>query len=139
MKHTQSKEVAQVFAAYPEKIRKKLRHLRQLILDVASENEGIGELEETLKWGEPSYLVKGGSTVRLGWKKSKPDVYAIYFNCNTKLVDTFKEFYADTFCFDGNRAIVFNLQEVVPEKALQHCIALSLEYHRLKHLSLLGA
>jgi len=139
MKHTQSKEVAKVFAEYPEKAREKLLHLRQLILDVASGSENISELEETLKWGEPSYLAEGGSTVRLGWKKSKPDVYAIYFNCNTKLVDTFRELYADTFQFDGNRAIVFDLQEVVPEKALQHCIALSLEYHRLKHLSLLGA
>ena len=39
-------------------MRKKLLHLRQIILDTASETEGVNELEETLKWGEPSYLTE---------------------------------------------------------------------------------
>lgn len=95
--------------------------------------------EETLKWGEPSYLVKDGSTVRLGWKTSSPDHYAMYFNCNTKLVDTFKELYANLFAFDGNRAIIFHKKDKIAEKPLKHCVKLSLRYHKLKHLPLLGA
>ena len=43
-------QVAAVFDAYPKEIRKKLMFLRQLIFDTASETEGVGELEETLKW-----------------------------------------------------------------------------------------
>ena len=113
-------------------------YLRQLIIDVASDIPGSGDLEETLKWGEPSYLAKAGSTVRIDWKESSPEHYAMYFNCNTKLVDTFKEVYSDAFNFAGNRAIVFHEKDTVPVRALKHCIALSLQYHKLKHLPLLG-
>lgn len=127
------------FRSYPGEMRRKLLFLRQLITEVASETPGIGDIEEALKWGEPSYLAKGGSTVRIGWKANRPEYYAMYFNCNTKLVDTFKELYAESFNFEGNRAIVFHREDEVPSQALKHCIALSLQYHKLKSLPLLGA
>ena len=113
-------------------------HLRQLVLDTASETESKTTLEETLKWGDPSYVTKGGSTIRLGWKESKPDQYALYFNCNTRLVDTFKERYGNEFKFEGNRAIVFNESDVLPIDEVKHCILLSLTYHSRKHLLMLG-
>lgn len=68
-------EIADVFNHYPENMRQQLMRLRQLILDTSSEIEGVSEVEEALKWGEPSYLVDGGSTVRIAWKKSTPNVY----------------------------------------------------------------
>jgi len=130
--------VADVFNNYPKPMHKKMIFLRHLILETASEMEGIGELEETLKWGEPSYLTKSGSTVRIGWKKSKPEQYALYFHCKTKLVDTFKELYRDTLNFADNRAIIFEENDEVPVEELKHCIALSLTYHSRKHLPMLG-
>ena len=39
-------EVAQVFRDYPEQMRHKVMFLRKLILDTASETEGVGNLEE---------------------------------------------------------------------------------------------
>ncbi|VAW13193.1 hypothetical protein MNBD_BACTEROID05-677, partial [hydrothermal vent metagenome] len=120
-------------------MRKNLLYLRQLVLDTASEIEGITSLEETLKWGEPSYIAKGGSTIRMDWKESNPDQYALYFNCKTKLVDTFKELYGNEFKFEGNRAILFNENDELPVDELKHCIMLSLTYHSIKHLPLLGA
>ena len=63
----------------------------------------------------------------------------MYFNCNSSLVDTFKEVYGDVFTFEGNRAIVFGDTEVLPVNELKHCISLALTYHRVKHLLLLGA
>ncbi len=132
-------EVAKVFRSYPDPMRQKLLYLRQLILDTVSEMEGAVQLEETLKWGEPSYLTKNGSTVRLGWKKSKPNHYAMYFHCTTRLVETFKELYRDCLTFEGNRAIVFHENSKIPEDELKHCIKLSLTYHDRKHLQLLGA
>ena len=138
MESVDNPNVAKTFQSYPRNIRRKLMYLRQLIFDVASGTSDIGKVEETLKWGEPSYLVKGGSTVRIGWKESRPEYYAMYFNCNTKLVDTFKEIYSDSFNFEGNRAIVFHRRDNVPAGALKHCIALSLQYHEIKHLPLLG-
>lgn len=139
MENIKNPDVARAFRSYPEDMRQKLMFLRQLIIDAASETHGIRNIEETLKWGDPSYLVKGGSTVRLGWKESKPSYYAMYFNCNTKLVDTFKELYSDSLKFEGNRAIIFHRKDGVPSQALKHCIALSLQYHKLKNLPLLGA
>lgn len=128
-----------VFKVFPEDAREKLLYLRQLILQTVAELDGIEDFQETLKWGEPSYLTKQGSTIRLGWKASAPNQYAIYFHCKTKLVETFREIYPDLFKFDGNRAIVFDMEESIPVDALKHCISLSLRYHRVKHLPLLGA
>ena len=120
-------------------MRKKLLFLRQLILDSAAETEGVSKLQETLKWGEPSYISKNGSTVRIGWKKCNPTQYAVFFHCKTTLVDTFKEIYRDTFKFEGNRAIIFNETDDIPIEALKHCVSLSLTYHSRKHLPMLGA
>ncbi len=132
-------DVARVFDSYPEPIRKKMMRLRQLVLDTALETEGVDALEETLKWGEPSYLTKGGSTIRMDWKDSTPDQYAMCFNCNTSLVNTFKAVYGDVFTFEGSRAIVFGEIDDLPVNALKHCISLALTYHRVKHLPSLGA
>ena len=131
-------EVKKVFNTYPNNIRVKMMLLRQLVLDTAAEIDGVKSIEETLKWGEPSYITKHGSTVRMDWKKSKPDQYAMYFHCKTKLVDTFKELYKDQLKFESNRAIVFNINDKIPVNELKHCISLSLTYHTIKHLPMLG-
>jgi hypothetical protein len=127
-----------VFSNYPDIARKKILNLRRLVRDVAREVEGITYLEETLKWGEPSFLVKKGSTVRMDWKKNKPDQYAIYFKCTSKLVTTFKSVYGDLFEFEGDRAIVFKMDDTVPEVELKNCIKAALTYHKVKQLPMLG-
>ncbi len=129
-------KVSEVFESYPDAQCEKLLFLRQLIFETASEINI--DLEETLKWGEPSYLAKNGSTVRIAWRKSKPTQYGIFFNCKTTLVETFKEVYCEEFTFEDNRAIIFELDDTIPVDALKHCITLSLTYHKVKHLPLLG-
>ncbi len=131
-------EVAAVYAAHPSRLRAKLLFLRRLVLETADQTEGVDAIEETLKWGEPSYIAKTGSAIRIGWKSSRPTHYALLFNCQTKLVDTFRELYTDTFCFEGNRAIVFAESDEVPVAELKHCISLALTYRRRKHLWMLG-
>ncbi|MBU2869865.1 DUF1801 domain-containing protein [Colwellia sp. E2M01] len=130
--------VKQKFEAYPENIRILLESIRDLIFSVAKQ-EGILDITETLKWGEPSYVSKIGSTIRFDWKVKHPEQFCIYFNCKTSLVDTFKEIYGDTFIYEGNRAIVLKINEDIPLEALIHCISMSLRYKKLKHLNLLGA
>lgn len=139
MKLTTNPKTTEVFENYPDFVRSQMEQLRELVLEAASKVDDLENLEETLKWGEPSYLTKHGSTVRIDWKEKKPDQYAMYFKCTSKLVPTFKELYQDTFTFEGDRAIVFKLDEKIPEKELKHCIKLALTYHRVKHLLLLGA
>ncbi|HLB42322.1 MAG TPA: DUF1801 domain-containing protein [Gammaproteobacteria bacterium] len=134
-KRFQNDDVREKFNSYPKNIKQKLLFLRQLIFDIASRTTSIGELEETLKWGEPSYLTpktKSGSTVRIDWKKSTPHQYAVYFNCKTTLVDTFKEMYGGTFRYGGNRSIIFEVSEKIPVNELTGCIAMALTYNLKK-------
>jgi hypothetical protein len=130
-------EVERVFNGYPEEVRAKLFALRQLVVDTA-EALDLDKLEETLKWGEPSYIAKHGSTIRIAWKSKTPEQYAMYFKCTSLLVPTFRELFGDTFTFEGNRAIVFQLEDEVPEAALKQCIAAGLRYHKVKSKPLLG-
>ena len=138
MNLTTNPAVAIKFDQYSSDIRKKLTFLRHLILETASETDGVIELEETLKWGEPSYLAKNGSTIRMDWKKNKPEQYAMYFKCTSKLIPTFKNIYGDLFKYENNRAIIFHLDDEVPVNELKNCISLALTYHRVKHLPNLG-
>ena len=130
-----STSVAEVFDAYPAAMRRKLLALRELIFETAADTDGVGALEETLKWGEPAYLTtetKSGSTIRIDWKKSNPTQIALYFNCNTTLVESFRKRFPDELDFEGNRAIVLAESAPIPTEALESCIAAALTYHRRK-------
>lgn len=133
-----NREVADLFKAYPKNVQAKMYTLRQLIFDTAKKTVD-GEIEESIKWGEPSYAVKGGSPIRIDWKSKCPDQFAMYFNCKTKLVDTFREMYGDSLKFEGNRAIILMAQQAIPKNELGHCIQLALTKHKRKNLPLLGA
>ena len=126
------------FDAYPESVRNQMVDLRNLVLETAEEIENLNTLEETLKWGEPSYLAKHGSTLRMDWKSKKPDQFAMYFKCTSRLVETFKAVHGNTFDYEGNRAIVFQLNGDIPKEALKECIKATLTYHKVKHLPTLG-
>jgi hypothetical protein len=124
-------EVAAAFSSYPRRLQLKLLALRQLILDTAAATDGVGTLEETLKWGQVSYLTKeskSGSTIRIDQVKSEPDKYALYFHCQTNLVETFRELYPN-LVYGGNRCILLDATEALPKAALRHCVALALTYH----------
>ena len=126
--------VENVFHAYQSDMRKSLLQLRNLIFDVADETPGVGELEETLKWGQPSYLTsetKSGSTIRID-KHKEDDKFAMYFHCQTTLIDTFKEIYPTTFSYEGNRAIIFHQGEDLLMDELGDCVARALTYHLAK-------
>ena len=132
-------DVRNTIQLYPEIIQEHLLSIREMIFTLATQNPDIGEIEETLKWGEPSYIAKHGSTIRLSWRKSSPENYGIFFNCKSKLVETFRDIYPTSFKYKDNRAIVFNSKQKIPKYELNHCLLLALTYHRVKHLDLLGA
>lgn len=122
--------VAAKFANYPQNVRGRLSELRRLIFHVAAGTEGVGPIEETLRWGQPSYLTTAtgaGSTVRID--ATAGDGFAIHFTCHTNLVDTFRSLYPDTFRFEKNRALVFAAGDTLPMQELAHCLSLALTYH----------
>jgi hypothetical protein len=124
-----------VFKAYPGPIKARLLALRRLIFDTARTTKGVGALQESLKWGQPSYLTtqtKSGSTIRIDQVKSTANQYAVYFHCQTNLVETFRELYPTELSYGGNRSILLNAENDIPEPALRHCVALALTYHLSK-------
>lgn len=122
------------FDSYPPDVRPKLLALRELVFRTAAATDGVGEIEESLKWGEPAYATrnKSGSTLRIDWKKTAPQNYAMYFNCQTTLVDSFRSLFPDDFEFQGTRALLFPLNKAIPQDALAFCIAAAMTYHLKK-------
>ncbi len=125
-------EIAVIYESYPDDIRSRLLRLRRMILAIGNGIDRIGSVEESVKWGEPSYATISGSPVRLGWKKKDPENYALYFHCQTTLVTTFRGLYPNDFRYEGNRAIVFGKNEAFPQEKLERCVLLALTYHRWK-------
>ncbi|RHX83184.1 DUF1801 domain-containing protein [Leptospira stimsonii] len=124
--------VAEVFRNYPKEIRERLLSIRELIFKIAKTTEGVGDLEETLKWGQPSYLTphtKSGSTIRIDRISSTENTYALFFHCQTNLVETFRELFPKKMKFEGNRSILLNAKDPIPTKELSVCISMALTYH----------
>ena len=92
---------------------------------------GVGRIEETLKWGQPSYLTPetgSGTTVRIDAHSGGG--VAMFVHCQTDLVATFRRHYPG-LDYEGARAIVMR-DGPVDEAALRHCIGLALTYHPRK-------
>jgi len=132
-------ETHKLSASYPTQVKQGLLNLRQLILEEAAALGLADSLQETLKWGQLSFVAPQGSTVRIGWIDSSPVTYAIFFHCQSKLVDTFRELYPKDFAFQGNRAIVFAHNDIIDPEKIKHCVSLALTYHKRKHLPMLDA
>jgi hypothetical protein len=130
--------VAEKFSQYPDFAFKRMQEIRKLIIEAASELEEVKYLEETLKWGEPGFLSKHGSTIRIDWKEKNPDQFAIYFKCTSKLVPTFREVFSDQFEFEGNRVVVFGIKQRIPKRNVKRMLKAALNYHKVKHLPMLG-
>ena len=127
----QAKAATALFDAYPAPVKSRLLALRRLIFETARATKGVGALEETLKWGQPSYLTPetgSGSTIRIDQVKPATDQVAVYFHCQTNLVETFRELYPE-LSYSGNRAILLDVAGKLPEPALRHCVGLALTYH----------
>ena len=121
-------EVKSAYEQLDDGQRTKALALRDEILAAAAAHPEIGELEETLKWGEPSYLpakANIGSTVRIAPRKETGEI-ALFFICTSSLMDEFREIYPDSFNYHGNRAITLRdgIDDVRDE--LRHIIALAL-------------
>ena len=130
-------KIDKVFGAYPKRVQAKLQAIRKLIFETARKTDGVGPLEEALKWGQPSYLTpvsKSGSTIRIDKAKGRDDAVAVLFHCQTNLVETFRDLYPEVFEFEGNRALIMGASKALPKHQLAHCLALALTYHARKKL-----
>jgi hypothetical protein len=131
----QDAAVRAVFDAYPPDLREALLALRELIFETAAATPGVGPLTEGLRWKQPSYLTEqsgSGTTIRIDAVKGRAGHYALYVNCKTSLLESYRHLYPDALTFEGQRAILFDAAKPPPGEALRHCIAMALTYHRAK-------
>jgi hypothetical protein len=128
--------VTEAFARYPEPIRMRLLTIRGMVFAIAADTNGVGPLTETLKWGEPAYLTeqsRSGTSIRLGVSRLAPDCCAVFFNCQTRLVSTFRTHFDGVFGFEGNRAILLSTDTPLMEEPLAFCLHAAMTYHRQKN------
>jgi len=118
----------------PPEIREGLLKLRRLILETAAETDGTGEIVETLKWGQPSYLTekpKSGTTIRIAKDGSELGDIALYVSCNTSLVSEWRGLFPDLI-FGGDRSLHLSLATPLPLPELRQMIRMALTYHSRK-------
>ena len=109
--------------------------LRELVWDCVDDMNLGCEITETLKWGVPSYLPEKprvGSTVRID--RFDDDHVALYFNCQSMLVEGFRTTFGDDVTYSKNRAVLFNLSDPLPESIVKTCVTRAFRYHLDKHL-----
>jgi hypothetical protein len=125
--------VEAAFACLPTRERAVLLHLRGLAYRVADEETAVSGLEETLKWGEPSYRALPaslGTPVRLGLSKKSGSRPALFVHCQTTLVHSYRSLFPDLFNYEGNRALVLREGTDAPDAAVMHCIRLAFTYRQ---------
>ena len=126
-------KVANKYNSYPPKVRVELLKLREIIIDIALNDDQIDYLGEELKWGEPSFLTKSsGTTLRIDWKENSPNHISLFVNCRTKLVSIYKDLYPDDFEYIGNREIRLSLFKKYSLEKISKCIELALKYNLIK-------
>ena len=99
------------------------------MFEVADELDCVGQIEESLRWGEPAYLTRGpvtGTTLRLHSKRAGE--YALYVNCQTSLIADFRARFGEQLEYEGKRAVRFSLGGEFPVAAVRECVALTLTY-----------
>ncbi len=128
-------EFAKAISIYEPQVQTRLVELRQLILDTAARTDGVGRIEEALRWNQPSFLTPetgSGSTIRIDGLRNAPEKLAMYFHCQSGLIEIFKNHYDSNLVFEGNRAIMLDAALALPKEALAHCISLALTHHLRK-------
>ncbi len=125
--------VEQYFTTLPQEARIHLENLRDIIR-AAAEASGAAPLEESLKWGQPSFAPskRMGTPIRLSWSQKSPERVEMLVHCQTSLVDAWRHRFGDLFDYDGTRAVHIPLEQPLPEKPLHIMAVMALTYHQQK-------
>lgn len=116
---------------YPHALSQRLRAVRTLITEIATSNETIGTLDESLKWGQISIATKSpksGTPIRIDGN-ADAKTYSIYVPCSTSLIDDFRTHHPDMFTYHGNREIRLDLTAPMPEPELTLFLTAALSYY----------
>ncbi|WP_291378768.1 DUF1801 domain-containing protein [Demequina sp.] len=120
--------VAAAIADYPDAHRDTLLALRALVYEVAQRTEGVGPVEETVRWGQPAYVTRTGTTIRLAAARGDDDAVGVYTSCQTPLVADFATEHGDRFAYDGVRGIHVAAGEPLRTRELADFLESALTY-----------
>jgi len=98
--------IAAAFDLPDEKARAGLLALRDLILETAGALPDIGPVEEALRWGQPSYISRKGTPLRLGVPKSGR--FGLFVHCQSRVIPNYLERYPAWDRIEGTRALLFD-------------------------------
>ncbi len=123
-----SKDVDTALSALEPDVGKTLTKVRQLVHDVADEIPEIARLNESLKWGEPSFapVPKTGTPIRLG--VGKDGRAALYVHCQTSLVGDLAAENPHQMETLGNRGVVVPVGDPADHPGLRGFIRSALTY-----------
>ncbi|EMY71769.1 hypothetical protein [Leptospira vanthielii] len=110
----------------------KVMEIRNWVYELSRADTRIGEIEECIKWGQPSFLTpktKSGSTIRIG--KVSDTEYALYFNCKTTIAEEIAIEFPEWNC-DGKRALYFTVDQKLSKTKVIVCLKKALLYHKRK-------
>ena len=123
MIHPAPDDVTRVIEGYAPDTRKGVLTLRDLILDLADE-----PLTEALRWGQPSYIARRGTPLRLGPHREAS--FAIFAHCQSNVINTYASQFPGWDRIDGNRAVLFDHVDQIEPERLATLIRHALTYRR---------
>ena len=115
------------FDAFPPDTRDPLLTLRSLIYANAADLN-VGPVEESLKWGQPSYVPaapKTGTPIRLGCSKSG-DI-AVFVHCQSSVLKDLAPVLPAGVTLDGTRGVLFT--DGIDTSVATTVIRAALTYH----------
>ena len=133
MHYPTAPNVAAAFEVFPAPERKTLLRLRDVIFEVAKSDARIGPLQETLRWGQPSYLTattKSGTAIRLAL--TKKGECALFTHCQTTVMSDFRNQFPDEFAYEDNRALIPGAGFEDKIALLSMFMVAAMTYHRKK-------
>lgn len=122
-------EIENAFAEFESGPRASLTAMRQLIFEVGAELDEVSSIEESLKWGQPSYAPKPktGTPIRLG--VTKDGTPTLFVHCQTTLVSDLEANNPHDLRTIDNRAVVLPGGAVADNGGLRGFVKAALKYH----------
>ena len=127
-------DVIEKYNAFPVDVKEKIFRLRDWLIDVSESLEDVTRIEESLKWGEPSYRSNIGSTIRFYWSEKRPEIIGMYCQCTSLLIPSIKNTFGNAFLYDGNRGVLLDKNGLWDEEKIKQIMIAALRYHKVKHL-----
>ncbi len=129
MTEFQDEKIKAAFLNFDRAARSSLLAARHLILSMTDKLDRVSSIEESLKWGQPSYapVPKTGTPIRLG--VTKTGAPTMFVHCQTTLVSDLEADNAHGLKTIDNRAVLLPSGDLADHPGLLNFVRLAFTYH----------